>query len=138
GLGGDADEVLEVPADADPDTARFRVYERVQTLLESARRPLMVVIDDVQWADSTSAACLAYIAGALWGHPVAVVLTVRDGEHITDVARLLATVARGAGNRHLTLPALSSEDVAVLVNQIAEDFVDDIEAGVLAERTGGN
>lgn len=138
GLGGDADEVLEVPADADPDTARFRVYERVQTLLESARRPLMVVIDDVQWADSTSAACLAYIAGALWGHPVAVVLTVRDGEHITDVARLLATVARGAGNRQLTLSALSSEDVAVLANQIAEDFVDDTEAGVLAERTGGN
>ncbi|WP_454789104.1 BTAD domain-containing putative transcriptional regulator [Mycolicibacterium lutetiense] len=138
GLGGDADEVLEVPGDADPDTARFRVYERVQTLLESARRPLMVVIDDVQWADSTSAACLAYVAGALWGHPVAIVLTVRDGEHITDVARLLATVARGAGNRHLALPALSSEDVAVLVNQIADDFVDDTEAGVLAERTGGN
>lgn len=138
GLGGDADEVLEVPGDADPDTARFRVYERVQTLLESARRPLMIVIDDVQWADSTSAACLAYIAGALWGHPVAIVLTVRDGEHITDVARLLATVARGAGNRHLILSALSSEDVAVLVNQIADDFVDDAEAGVLAERTGGN
>ncbi|MGW4097418.1 BTAD domain-containing putative transcriptional regulator [Mycobacterium sp. NPDC004974] len=138
GLGGDADEVLEVPADADPDTARFRVYERVQTLLESARGPLMVVIDDVQWADSTSAACLAYIAGALWGHPVAVVLTVRDGEHITDVARLLATVARGSGNRQLELAALSSEDVAVLANQIADDFVDDAEAGVLAERTGGN
>jgi DNA-binding SARP family transcriptional activator/DNA polymerase III delta prime subunit len=138
GLGGDADEALEVPAQADPDTARFRVYERVQTLLESARRPLMVVIDDVQWADSTSAACLAYIAGALWGHPVAVVLTVRDGEHITDVARLLATVARGEGNRHLSLPALSSKDVAVLANQIADDFVDDTEAGVLAERTGGN
>ncbi|MEV0670551.1 BTAD domain-containing putative transcriptional regulator [Mycobacterium sp. NPDC050441] len=138
GLGGDPDEVLEVPGDADPDTARFRVYERVQTLLESARRPLMVVIDDLQWADSTSAACLAYIAGALWGHPVAIVFTVRDGEHITDVARLLATVARGAGNRHLTLTALSSEDVAVLVNQIAEDFVDDTEASVLTERTGGN
>ncbi|WP_243858515.1 BTAD domain-containing putative transcriptional regulator [Mycobacterium sp. DL440] len=138
GLGGDPDEALEVPVDADPDTARFGVYERVQMLLESARRPLMVVIDDVQWADSASAACLAYIAGALWGHPVAVVLTVRDGEHITDVARLLAAVARGEGNRHLSIPALSSKDVAVLANQIADDVVDDTEAGVLAERTGGN
>ncbi|MBU9764112.1 AAA family ATPase [Mycobacterium sp. TNTM28] len=138
GLGGDADEVLVVPAHADPDTARFRVYERVQTLLESVRRPLMVVIDDVQWADSTSAACLAYIAGALWGHPVAIVLTVRDGEHGDEVARLLATVARGEGNRQLILPALSSEDVAVLANQIAPDAVDDAEAVVLAERTGGN
>nr|WP_280833620.1 BTAD domain-containing putative transcriptional regulator [Mycolicibacterium frederiksbergense] len=137
-LGADADEVLAVPAHADPDTARFRVYERVQALLESARRPLLVVIDDVQWADSTSASCLAYIAGALRDHPVALVLTVRDGEHITDVARLLATVARGEGNRHLALAALSSKDVAVLANQIAEDLVDDTEAVVLAERTGGN
>ncbi|MGV0741697.1 BTAD domain-containing putative transcriptional regulator [Mycolicibacterium sp. XJ870] len=137
-LGGDADEVLEVPAHADPDTARFRVYERVQTLLESARRPLVVVIDDVQWADSTSASCLAYIAGALWGHPVAVLLTVRDGEHSAEVSRLLETVARGEGNRHLALSALSSKDVAVLANQVSEDVVDDDEAVVLAERTGGN
>ncbi|MUL80937.1 AAA family ATPase [Mycobacterium sp. CBMA247] len=137
-LGADADEVLAVPAHADPDTARFRIYERVQALLESTRRPLMVVIDDVQWADSTSASCLAYIAGALRDHPVALVLTLRDGEHITDVARLLATVARGEGNRHLALAALSSKDVAVLANQIAEDLVDDTEAVVLAERTGGN
>lgn len=62
-LGADPDDVLEVPADADPDTARFRVYERIQTLLESAPRTLAVVIDDVQWADTTSAACLAYVAG---------------------------------------------------------------------------
>ena len=68
-LGADADEVLEVPPHADPDTARFLVYERIQTLLESAPALLAVVVDDVQWADSTSASCLAYIAGALRDHP---------------------------------------------------------------------
>ncbi|MDO3635009.1 BTAD domain-containing putative transcriptional regulator [Mycolicibacterium arseniciresistens] len=137
-LGADADEVLEVPPNADPDTARFRVYERVQSLLEGVSRTLAVVIDDVQWADSTSAACLAYIAGALRDHPVAVIVTVRDGEHSAEVARLLATVARGDRNRHIAVPALSARDVVDLANQVADDVVTDAEATVLADRTGGN
>lgn len=137
-LGADPDQVLEVPPDADPDTARFHVYERVQTLLESAPRTLAVVIDDVQWADTTSAACLAYVAGALRDHPVAMVLTVRDGDHSTEVSRLVTTVARGDRNRHVAVPALSTEDVAALANQVADDPVTDAEAALLADRTGGN
>lgn len=137
-LDADPDDVLEVPADADPDTARFRVYERIHTLLESAARPLAVVIDDVQWADPTSAACLAYIAGTLRDHPVAMILTVRDGDHGAEVTRLLTTVARGDRNRQVAVPALSLEDVAALANQVADDAVTDAEAAILADRTGGN
>lgn len=137
-LGADADELLAVPTHADPDTARFAVYERVQTLLESAPRLLAVVIDDVQWADSASAACLAYIAGALRDRPLAMILTVRDGEYPSDVLRLLGTATRGVANRHIEVPALSAADVATLANQVADDHVADAEAAALADRTGGN
>lgn len=137
-LGADADEVLEVPAHTDPDTARFFVYERVQSLLESATHLLAVVVDDVQWADTASAACLAYLAGALRDRPILVIVTVRDGEHTPEVARLLSTVARGEDNRHIEVPALSSADVAVLANEVAEETVTDAEAAELADRTGGN
>ena len=137
-LGADANEVLQVPDDADPDTARFRVYERVQGLLESAPDVRAVVVDDVQWADSASTGCLAYVAGALRDHPVAMVLTVRDGEHTPELTRLLGTVARGARNRHLEVPALSSHDVATLATQVADEAVTAAEAATLAERTGGN
>ncbi|MGW0161864.1 BTAD domain-containing putative transcriptional regulator [Mycobacterium sp. NPDC003323] len=137
-LGADADEVLVVPAQADPDTARFAVYERVQRLLESAPNLLAVVIDDVQWADSASAACLAYIAGALRDRPLAMILTVRDGEHSSEVLRLLGTATRGVANRHIEVPALSAQDVATLANQVADDEVGEDEARALADRTGGN
>lgn len=137
-LGADADEVLEIPAHADPDTARFLVYERIQALLEAAPRLLAVVVDDVQWSDTASAACLAYIAGALRDHPVLVIATVRDGEHAPEVARLLSTVARGEDNRHIEVPALSSADVATLANEVAEETVTAAEAAELAARTGGN
>ncbi|TFV57908.1 AAA family ATPase [Mycobacterium sp. PS03-16] len=137
-LGADPDDVLDAPADADPDTARFRVYERIQTMLESVPDPLAVVVDDVQWADSTSAACLAYLAGALRDRPVAVILTLRDGDHSAEVSRLVATVARTDRNRHITVPALSADDVATLANQVADAELTDGEAAVLAARTGGN
>lgn len=137
-LGADADAVLEFPPNADPDTARFLVYERVQSLLESRPGLLAVVVDDVQWSDTASAACLAYIAGALRDHPVLMIVTVRDGEHTPEVARLLSTVARGEDNRHIEVPALSSADVATLVDEVAEEAVTAAEIAELADRTGGN
>lgn len=137
-LGADPGDVLEVPPNADPDTARFLVYERVQALLEDAPRTLAVVVDDVQWSDTASVSCLSYIAGALRRHPVLLVVTVRDGEHSPEIARLLSTVARGEDNRHIEVPALSSADVALLANEIAEEAVTATEAAQLAHRTGGN
>lgn len=137
-LGADADQVLEVPPHADPDTARFLVYERVQHLLEDAPRLLAVVVDDVQWSDTTSVSCLAYVAGALRDRRVLVIVTVRDGDHTPEVARLLSTVARGEDNRLIEVPALSSADVATLANDVAEETVTAAEAAELADRTGGN
>ncbi len=137
-LGGDADDVLEVPPDADPDTARFLVYERIQSLLESMPGLLAVIVDDVQWADTASAGCLAYVAGALRGRRVLLIVTVRDAELTPEVARLLSTVARGEDNRHIDVPALSSADVATLANEVAEEVVTAAEAAELADRTGGN
>ncbi|CAN5213608.1 BTAD domain-containing putative transcriptional regulator [soil metagenome] len=144
GLGADADAVLEVPPEADPDTARFLVYERILALVQAVGHgvaPLAIVIDDAQWADPTSASCLAYIAGALREHPVAMIVTVRDGDHSTELTRLLGTVARGDRNRHIDVPALSLREVTALANDVAEDPQDeltDVEAALLADRTGGN
>jgi DNA-binding SARP family transcriptional activator len=139
-LGADAEQVLEVPSEIDSDTARFHVYERIQSLLErvSRKQPLVVVIDDAQWADPTSASCLAYLAGTVREHPILVVATVRDADHGPELARFLATAARGDGNRHIEVPALDRHDVAALANQVADDHLTDTETAVLADRTGGN
>ncbi|QEM48257.1 AAA family ATPase [Mycolicibacterium grossiae] len=137
-LGGDADAVLEVPQQADPDIARFEVYERIQRLLEDAPGLRAVVIDDVQWADSASVSALAYVAGALRDRGLAVVLTVRDGERTAELGRLLGTVARGTRNRHVEVSALTSDEVAALATQVADEVVTDAEAATLAVRTGGN
>jgi DNA-binding SARP family transcriptional activator len=137
-LGAEPDDVLDVTREADADTARFLVYERVERLLEALQDPRVIVIDDVQWADPASAGCLAYLAGCLRNRPLVVVVTLRDGVHSPDIAKLLATVARGERNRHISLSPLSTADVAVLARAVADDAVSDAEASALAERTGGN
>jgi DNA-binding SARP family transcriptional activator len=124
-LGADADEVLEIAAHADPDTARFQVYERIQQLIESSPGLCAVVVDDVQWADSASVSCLAYVAGALRDHPIAMILTMRDSEPTPELGWLLGTVARGARNRHVEVSALSSDEVAALAGQIADEALTD-------------
>ncbi|MCV7193158.1 BTAD domain-containing putative transcriptional regulator [Mycolicibacterium brumae] len=136
-LGSDPDEVLAVPADTDPDTARFLVYERLHLLLAD-ERPRLLVIDDAQWADAATLGALAYLSGVLRGQPIGVVITVRDGHRPPELARLLTTLARTDRGRHLEVPALGAGDVAALANGIAEEPLSPAEATVLAERTGGN
>ena len=43
-------------------------------------RPLLVLVDDVQWADLTSLRWLAYLASRLDGTPIALIVAVRLGE----------------------------------------------------------
>jgi DNA-binding SARP family transcriptional activator len=139
-LGEDPDAVLLPPAGVDVDGARFAVYERVAELVTAAAATglLAIVVDDVQWADPTSARCLAYLAGALRGSPVALVFTLRDGEDRAGVEPLLAALARTEGHRQLAVPALGAAGVGELAGRIAGEALSAEDSRRLAERTGGN
>jgi DNA-binding SARP family transcriptional activator len=137
-LDADPDALLARAPEVDTDAARFAIYERVVALLEAVDTPLTVVVDDVQWADSTSARCLAYVAGALRGRPITFVLTYRDGEPDEDVRPLLAAIARSDGHRHLAVGPLGDDAVRELADRVAVAPLDDAEAVALAQRTGGN
>lgn len=139
-LGDDPDALLVPPAGVDADEARFAVYERVAELLQraAAAAPLAVVVDDAQWADPTSARCLAYLVGALREVPVAFAFTLRDGESDSAIAPLLQALARSDGHRQLAVGPLALADVRELANTIAGEPLSEDEASELARRTGGN
>ena len=60
---------------------RFAVAAATLSLLSTvADRPLLVVVDDVQWLDSESVEVLQFVVRRLRAEPVCVLLGVRDGE----------------------------------------------------------
>src|SRR6185295_16875563 len=64
------------------EAARFRLFDSVTLFLKraAARRPLVVVLDDLHWADEASLRLLQFLAAALADCPILVLATYRDVE----------------------------------------------------------
>lgn len=99
--------------------------------------PLLLAIDDVQWADEPTLAFLAHLALRISELPVALVVALRSGEPAGASAPLDAL--RSAATRHtLRLRALSAPAVAILVRAQLGAHADDALCSACAEATAGN
>ena len=118
------------------DVARFPVYTRVLEALERAvaqRGALLVVIDDLHWADDDSVRLLTFSAVHLRHVPIAFLVTFRPHE----IAREhLATLIRaGVG---IELEGLAAGEVAQLVAAMTGSQPGAEVADQLRARCGGN
>jgi DNA-binding winged helix-turn-helix (wHTH) protein/tetratricopeptide (TPR) repeat protein len=126
---------------ADPLAARFQLFAEITEVLGAAAsaRPLVVVLDDLQWADTGTLELIAFATRTLRDAPVLFVATLRTGDAaragegaaLELLGRLAATVP---------LSGLSPEEVERLALAVCRDHVD-IEPRQLAalhRRTQGN
>ena len=131
------------PGDTDPgalDDApaadRFQLFDEVTSALlaESRIQPLLVLLDDLQWADQPSQLLLDFVARRLPAGAAAVVGSYRD----VDPAP--GPVLAGLAARTVVLPLTGL--AAGAVAQLAADIVGDQRAASVAadvhRRTGGN
>jgi class 3 adenylate cyclase/tetratricopeptide (TPR) repeat protein len=100
----------------DPKQARFRLFDSIAEFLRraTASQPLMLVLDDLQWADSGSLLLLEFVAHELAGVRLLLVGTYRD-VGLTRQHRLSGTLAeltREQLGERLLLRGLSEEDVS--------------------------
>ncbi|GIH64634.1 BTAD domain-containing putative transcriptional regulator [Microbispora siamensis] len=118
---------------AEASEARFRLHQATAAYLETAAadRPLLVMIDDLQWADKASLGLLSDLALLLRG-AVAIVITVRSGEGPAAVYDTLGLLGRHDALR-LPLAGLDPAAVAEL-----SGLRDAASVAALAERTRGN
>jgi DNA-binding SARP family transcriptional activator len=120
------------------DAAALRTYDAVTRVLAAQTGPLLVVLEDLHWADASSLRLLAYAAEALRQRPVAFVVTVRDVDPEVNPALTvaLAGLAR-LGATRLRMPHLGEDAVVELLRDVFDD-PDPALAAVLARRTDGN
>jgi len=119
-----------------PASERFRLFDEVTSLLlaESRIQPLLVLLDDLQWADRPSQLLLDFLTRRLPAGAVAVVGGYRD----VDPAPGPALASLAARTTVLPLAGLSPDAVAGLVADVAgAQRAAEVAAGV-HRRTGGN
>jgi tetratricopeptide (TPR) repeat protein len=135
--------------------ARFYLFDAVATLLRSAaqRTPLVLVLDDLQWADAPSLLLLQFLAHELRDVRILLLGTYREVEvrQAPAVAEILG--ALGRDGHHVPLRGLGEEEVRrfleetigrspapVLVRAVHREtegnpfFVDEIVRLLVAER----
>lgn len=127
-----------------PDEGRLQLFESVAALLAelAAATPLLLVIEDLHWADRSSRDLVRYLLARLVDEPVAVVASYRaDDLHRRHPLRpLLAELVRLPGVERLSLEPLPDADVGRLVRTLAESTggVSDRTVDDVVARAEGN
>jgi DNA-binding winged helix-turn-helix (wHTH) protein/tetratricopeptide (TPR) repeat protein len=116
-----AARVSERPA-LDPEQGRFRTFEAVARTLEQASRraPLVLLLEDLQWAGADALRLLEHLAFELSGSPVLLLATVRDDPEAAGrevLERSLARLRQHARCIDLPLRGLSRGEVAALLER---------------------
>jgi DNA-binding SARP family transcriptional activator/tetratricopeptide (TPR) repeat protein len=137
---GSADEVPSESVLGDGN-AQFRLFEQVVAAVTEVakRRPLMLVIDDLQWADDASLRLFSHLAARL-PDGTAIVSALRDRAPGvgSELSRVLALACRQPGYRRLQLGPLDQEATAELVLQVTGQFPTIGVAEIIHSRTDGN
>jgi hypothetical protein len=112
-----AGDVGPITVTSDPGL-RFRVVDALTDLVEelALTGPLVLGLDDLQWADPSSLLTVGALARRLTDLPVGVIGCLRPSPRSAELDRL-ASALEASGARHLTLHPLTGEAVTGLVAQ---------------------
>ncbi len=132
---------LPAPSPLEPEAARFRLFDSLAGFLRTAaaRRPLLLVLDDLHWADVPSLALLRFMSRELEGTGPLVVGSYRQSE-VGQGHPLLAAVADLTRGQHrwLLLGGLGQRDVASFVALVAGAEPSTELAAEVYRQTDGN
>ncbi len=134
-----------LPAQAtafEPEQARYRMFDSVTTFLTNVARraPLVLVLEDLHWADKPSLLLLQFLAREIAGVPIWVVATYRDSEinERHPLSFTLAALRREAQLERIVLGGLDRDEVGALVREWSDGEVGDELVDTLVRTTEGN
>jgi class 3 adenylate cyclase/tetratricopeptide (TPR) repeat protein len=110
---------LPEPVRAEPDTERYLMFEAVESLLAgiAKRAPLLLVLDDLHWADRPTLALLSHLGRAIEAAPLVILGTYRVGEVIGDhpLRATIGDLRHDAVADEIVLTGMSEHEVGELV-----------------------
>ena len=129
----------------DPDTERYLLFAAVVGLLSQAseQQPIVLVLDDLQWADAGSLELLRHLIASDQPMAVLVLGTFRDTElsHFHPLLKTLAELQRQVKVARLELTGLDNSAVEALMEAMAGYALDEVGVGLaraVHRETDGN
>ena len=120
----------------------YRLFQEVTEFLKnvSTSAPLVLVVEDLQWADRGSCSLLQHLARRLAGVRLLVAISCREAELETShpLREALPHLRRESGFRELPLKGLQESEVTELVTVLAEHEVPQPLVLALHQETEGN
>jgi class 3 adenylate cyclase len=114
---------LPEPPGLAPEQARFRLFDSVTTFLKNAaqRQPLVLVLDDLHWADKPSLLLLQFLAREMRGARLLVIGTYRDVDlrRQHPLSQTLGELNREQLSQRIVLRGLHQNDVARFIEVTA-------------------
>ncbi len=119
-------------------TQRHRLFLRVLEVLTglAAQAPVLLVLEDLHWADESSRELLGFLAVRLREQPVMVVATLRDDELSGGARGWLAELERRPRVMSLRLAPLTPAEIGEVVADLLPGASDESRAAVITAAEG--
>ncbi len=134
--------MLPAPLTLEPEQARFRLFDSITTFLKSAARsrPILLILDDLQWADEPSLRLLQFLAHEIRDAHLLIVGTYRDVAlgRGHPLAKTLAEVGREDLGHQIRLEGLSREEVGRYIELTSGITPPEILVQRIWDKTEGN
>ncbi|HYH54582.1 MAG TPA: AAA family ATPase [Solirubrobacterales bacterium] len=135
-------ELAEAPAPSNPETERRQLFVAVHQLLRrlAAVEPLLIVVDDLHWADRSSLLLGRHLARQQQLGRLLLVGTYRDTElgHGHPLADLIADVERYRPVPRVRLGGMDEREVAALIGSWHGSEVEENAVRAIRAETSGN
>ena len=133
---------LQPPPQLEPEQARFRLFDSIAAFLKTAsqRQPLVLVLDDLHWADQPSLMLLQFVARELGGARLLLIGTYRDVELSRQhpLAEALGELTRERLFQRVLLRGLSQEDVGRFIEMTSGNSAPQGLVEAVHSQTEGN
>jgi DNA-binding CsgD family transcriptional regulator len=131
-----------LPPIADPVQARFRLFDAMSGFWRRAatEQPLLLILDNLHWADASSLRLLEFLAPDLASSPVLVVITYRDAELSRQhpLSGTLGELSRQHGFERLRLTGLSRDETSLMMGLAGGGSVSPSLVDAIHTQTEGN